>query len=100
MMIILEVDYPNKDKRIPAVYSDGIIYIKKSVKNKKELIFHEYVHYIIDKIGLLPCFKHYINLTWEITWVLLNPSYKKKKWSIKWALDRYSNARKKNLWVY
>ncbi len=100
-MIILEVDYPDEDdKRIPAIYSDGIAYIKKSAKNKKALIFHEYIHHIICKIGLLPCFKHYMNLTWEILWVLLNPSYKQKKFSIKWALNRYSKVRKENEWVY
>ncbi len=100
-MIILEVDYPNdKDKRILAIYRDGIVYIKRSAKNKKSLIFHEYIHYIIDKIGLFPCFKHYMNLMWDITWVILDHSYKRKIWSIKWALNRYSNARKENDWVY
>ncbi len=83
---------------IVAIYCDGIAYIKRSVKNKRVLIFHEYIHHIIYKIGLFPCFKHYMDLVWDISWVLLNPLYKDKKFSIKWCLNRYSKARKANDW--
>jgi len=83
----------NEMEGLRAYYYDKKIYIDKNIKGltKISIIFHEFIHFLIDGITLFRggCLEDYMQLGWDIIYILLLPRYKNKKRSINWIKNYY-----------
>lgn len=84
------------------VHESKTIIVGKNSNNKTETIVHEFGHYIIDLIGIVPVIKHHLNLFYDILWVVFDydRTIKAKRKSIKWYIKYYSKFARRHEWVY
>ena len=77
------------------------IWIRKWTRKKKvpEIIVHEMGHYYIDIFFSIPQIKHYLNLLWEYTWIILF-TYGNKKADLIWYHKYYRDNAKQRKWQY
>lgn len=78
------------------------ILVGKNSNDKTVTIIHEFGHYVIDLIGILPRIKHYLNLSYDILWSItdFNITFKRRHKNIKWYIKYYSKSAQRHQWVY
>lgn len=93
-------NYPDIEASYSTVTKTCLVKRNLPIKTQKFFIKHEYGHYLIDKSFSIPFIKHYLNLIYEIIWVLLFYKKSDKLFSIRWAIQYYKKARKHGRYVY